>query len=50
MNHDIVAIGASTGGIEVLLDIASELSADLAASIFVVVHLPPDRASLLPSC
>lgn len=48
MNHDIVAIGASAGGIEVLLDIVGDLPADLAAALFVVVHLPSGHASALP--
>ncbi|TMQ17748.1 MAG: chemotaxis protein CheB [Deltaproteobacteria bacterium] len=48
MNHDIVAIGASAGGIEVLRDVVANLPADLAASVFVVVHLPSGHASVLP--
>jgi two-component system chemotaxis response regulator CheB len=46
--HDIIAIGASAGGIEVLLDLVAGLPADLPASVFVVVHTTPDRRSLLP--
>jgi two-component system chemotaxis response regulator CheB len=48
MDHDIIAIGASAGGIEVLLDLVRELPADLPASIFIVVHSPPNHKSLLP--
>jgi two-component system, chemotaxis family, protein-glutamate methylesterase/glutaminase len=48
MNHDIVAIGASAGGIEVLLDLVKELPGDLPASVFVVVHTPPTHVSTLP--
>jgi two-component system, chemotaxis family, protein-glutamate methylesterase/glutaminase len=48
MNRDIVAIGCSAGGIEVLLGMAAELPADLRASLFVVVHMRPDRESELP--
>lgn len=48
MNHDIVAIGASAGGVEVLLELVSELPADLAAAVFVVVHQPSSHASSLP--
>jgi two-component system, chemotaxis family, protein-glutamate methylesterase/glutaminase len=48
MNHDIVAIGASAGGIEVLLDLVRELPADLPASVFVVVHTSPSHVSALP--
>jgi two-component system, chemotaxis family, protein-glutamate methylesterase/glutaminase len=48
MNHDIVAIGASAGGIEVLLELVAGLPAELAASLFVVVHLPSTHGSELP--
>jgi two-component system chemotaxis response regulator CheB len=48
MNHDIVAIGASAGGVEVLLGLAGELPADLGAAVFVVVHQLPDHPSALP--
>lgn len=46
--HDIVVIGASAGGIEPLIALVERLPADLAASIFVVVHTPPHSGSLLP--
>ena len=48
MNRDIVTIGASAGGIEVLLDLVHELPRDLPASVFVVVHMPAGRPSELP--
>lgn len=48
MNHDIVAIGASAGSIEVLLEMVGELPADLAAAVFVVVHQSADHPSPLP--
>ncbi|HSN24690.1 MAG TPA: chemotaxis protein CheB [Kofleriaceae bacterium] len=48
MNRDIITIGASAGGIEVLLDVVRDLPVDLPASVFVVVHVPPTHASLLP--
>jgi two-component system chemotaxis response regulator CheB len=47
-NHDIVVIGASAGGIEVLLDLAAELPKSLPASLFVVIHTAPGFASTLP--
>jgi two-component system, chemotaxis family, protein-glutamate methylesterase/glutaminase len=48
MNHDVITIGASAGGIEVLLELVRELPADLPASVFVVVHVPAGHESLLP--
>jgi two-component system chemotaxis response regulator CheB len=45
--HDIIAIGASAGGVELLLELAPELPATLPASIFVVVHTPPGQAGAL---
>lgn len=48
MNRDIVTIGASAGGVELLLELAAELPADLAAALFVVVHLPSGYSSELP--
>jgi len=46
-NRDIVAIGASAGGIDILRRIVAALPADLAAAIFVVLHIGPSR-SILP--
>jgi two-component system, chemotaxis family, protein-glutamate methylesterase/glutaminase len=48
MNRDIVVVGASAGGVELLLDMVPELPADLPASLFIVVHMPPGYASALP--
>jgi two-component system chemotaxis response regulator CheB len=47
MNHDIVAIGASAGGVEVLLKLVGDLPGDLAAALFVVVHQQPNHVSQL---
>jgi two-component system chemotaxis response regulator CheB len=44
---DAVAIGASAGGIEALSLLIPALPADTRAAIFVVLHLPRDRPSLL---
>lgn len=46
--HDIIVIGASAGGLKALSAVVSELPANLAATIFVVQHLAPDRVSVLP--
>jgi two-component system chemotaxis response regulator CheB len=48
MNHDIIVIGASAGGLEVLLEIAAALPADLSASLFIVLHTTPGWPSPLP--
>lgn len=45
-NRNIIVIGASAGGIEPLKRIVSDLPADLAAAVFVVLHVGP--ASYLP--
>lgn len=46
--HDIIAIGASAGGVETLLKLVKTLPADLPASLFVVLHIPAQSPSLLP--
>lgn len=48
MNHDIIVIGASAGGLEALLDIVPDLPADLPASLFIVVHSHAAFPSTLP--
>jgi two-component system, chemotaxis family, protein-glutamate methylesterase/glutaminase len=45
--RDIVVVGASAGGLDVLIKLASGLPADFAAALFVVLHLPPDAPSRL---
>src|SRR5499425_33436 len=46
--HDIIVIGASSGGIESLQAVVAGLPRDLAASLFVVLHVPADGDSGLP--
>src|SRR4051812_48592509 len=43
-----VAIGASAGGVQALRLLIGALPADLAAAVFVVIHLDPNGRSLLP--
>ncbi len=43
MNRDVVAIGASAGGIEALKRLAADLPADLPAAILVVLHMAPNN-------
>src|SRR5689334_11687636 len=46
--HDIIAIGASAGGIDVLAQLVRALPPALPASIFVVCHFPAGSISALP--
>src|SRR5262245_18024444 len=46
--HDIIVMGASSGGIETILEIVSELPRDLPAAVFIVVHVPPHSKTKFP--
>jgi two-component system chemotaxis response regulator CheB len=46
--HDVVVIGASEGGIAAVSSLVAGLPADLAAAVFVVVHLRAGFRSSLP--
>lgn len=47
MKHDMVAIGASAGGVEALKTIVSALPHDFPASVFVTLHTAPAGPALL---
>lgn len=47
-NHDIIVIGASAGGVEVITNLVASLPADLPAAVFIVLHVPPFSRSVLP--
>ncbi|HEX6832417.1 MAG TPA: chemotaxis protein CheB [Rudaea sp.] len=44
-----VVIGASAGGVEALLEVLPAFRAGVRVAVFVVLHQPRDRMSLLPS-
>jgi len=44
---ELVALGASAGGIDVLNGLLAALPGDFAAAVMIVVHLPPDPSSYL---
>ena len=46
-NRDIVAIGASAGGIEALVHLVRDFPREFPASVLVTVHLPSTRQSVL---
>ena len=47
--RDIIVIGTSAGGVNALKELVQTFPADLAASVFVVLHTPPWGESVLPA-
>jgi two-component system chemotaxis response regulator CheB len=47
--HDLIAIGASSDGVETLLALISRLPADLPAAVCIVLHVSPEAPGLLPA-
>ncbi|HCI80740.1 MAG TPA: chemotaxis protein CheB [Ktedonobacter sp.] len=46
--HDMIAIGASAGGVEALMRLVRDLPRSIHAALFIVLHIPADSPSLLP--
>jgi two-component system chemotaxis response regulator CheB len=46
--RDVIVVGTSAGGLEALKSLVSQLPANLAASVFIVWHMPADQPSFMP--
>ena len=49
LSRDVVVVGASAGGVQVLQELMRGLPADFPGSVFVVVHVSPTSPGILPS-
>ena len=47
-HHRCIAIGASAGGFNMVVDIISQLPEDIPAPVFLVMHVPASHKSYLP--
>jgi two-component system chemotaxis response regulator CheB len=47
-HRDVIVMGASAGGVECLRDIVAGFPTDLAASVLIVIHVPPRSPGLIP--
>ena len=47
--RDIIVIGASAGGVQALSTLVSTLPEDLPAAVFIVLHIPANSSSFLPT-
>jgi two-component system chemotaxis response regulator CheB len=48
-NRDTIVIGASAGGVQALVALVAAFPSNLPAAIFIVLHVPGDVPSLLPT-
>jgi two-component system, chemotaxis family, protein-glutamate methylesterase/glutaminase len=48
VGHDIIVMGASAGGMQVVIEILRGLPRDLPAAVFVVLHTAPSSPGILP--
>jgi two-component system, chemotaxis family, protein-glutamate methylesterase/glutaminase len=49
LTRDIIVVGASAGGVQVLQELVRGLPPDFPGSVFVVVHVSPTSPGILPS-